>query len=119
MPWKAKVPCRQPGCSELVKVGERYCEKHKKLHAHDRPTGYERGYDYEWRKFRKQYLKYHPLCVECTKMGRLRRATDVDHIKPLRDHPELKYDESNLQALCHSCHSRKTRNQDWLPTYRY
>lgn len=44
-------------------------------------------------------------CVTCGASGRL----EVDHIKPVRTHPELSFDLVNLQTLCVSCHSRKTR----------
>jgi 5-methylcytosine-specific restriction endonuclease McrA len=44
-------------------------------------------------------------CVECGAAGRL----EVDHVKPIRSHPELAYDLTNLQCLCPSCHARKTR----------
>lgn len=44
-------------------------------------------------------------CVQCGAVGRL----EVDHIKPVRTHPELAFDLANLQSLCPSCHTRKTR----------
>lgn len=44
-------------------------------------------------------------CVGCGARGRL----EVDHVQPVRTHPELAFDLSNLQTLCVSCHSRKTR----------
>ncbi|MEL7488893.1 MAG: HNH endonuclease signature motif containing protein [Pseudomonadota bacterium] len=44
-------------------------------------------------------------CVQCGARGRL----EVDHIKPVRTHPELSFDLDNLQTLCPSCHTRKTR----------
>lgn len=44
-------------------------------------------------------------CVGCGAAGRL----EVDHVKPVRTHPELAFDLGNLQSLCVSCHSRKTR----------
>lgn len=44
-------------------------------------------------------------CVQCNARGRL----EVDHIKPLRTHPELAFDLTNLQSLCGRCHARKTR----------
>lgn len=44
-------------------------------------------------------------CVTCPARGRL----EVDHIKPVRTHPELSFDLANLQTLCRSCHSKKTR----------
>lgn len=43
-------------------------------------------------------------CVQCGAHGRL----EVDHIKPVRTHPELSFDLANLQCLCPSCHSAKT-----------
>jgi 5-methylcytosine-specific restriction protein A len=44
-------------------------------------------------------------CVTCGARGRL----EVDHVKPVRTHPELAFELSNLQTLCPSCHTRKTR----------
>lgn len=43
-------------------------------------------------------------CVQCGARGRL----EVDHIKALRD-GGAPYDLDNLQTLCPSCHTRKTR----------
>jgi 5-methylcytosine-specific restriction endonuclease McrA len=44
-------------------------------------------------------------CVQCGARGRL----EVDHIQPVRTHPDLAYELTNLQTLCTPCHSRKTR----------
>ncbi len=44
-------------------------------------------------------------CVSCGTRGRL----EVDHVKPVRTHPELSFTLENLQCLCAGCHSRKTR----------
>ena len=44
-------------------------------------------------------------CVTCGATGDL----EVDHIKPVRTHPELSFEITNLQTLCIRCHSRKTR----------
>jgi len=44
-------------------------------------------------------------CVSCGAAGRL----EVDHIKPIRSHPELAFEMDNLQSLCPACHARKTR----------
>ena len=69
-----------------------------------RPTACQRGYDRRWQAIRAAILADHPLCAECSAL-----ATDVDHIVPRRqggsDH------ESNLQALCHACHGRKTAKE--------
>ena len=44
--------------------------------------------------------------------GRAVPATDVDHIRPHKGNEDLMWDEENLQALCHACHSRKTAAED-------
>lgn len=44
-------------------------------------------------------------CVKCGARGRL----EVDHILPVRTNRELAFEITNLQTLCVSCHSRKTR----------
>lgn len=38
-----------------------------------------------------------------------RRRLEIDHIKPVRTHPELAFDPANLQTLAASCHTKKTR----------
>lgn len=53
-------------------------------------------------------------CRSCGCGGRL----EVDHIKPVRTHPELSYDPGNLQALCPGCHTRKTRIECGHPPTR-
>ena len=74
-----------------------------------RPSAARRGYDARWRDFRAAYLLRHPTCAAMLRDGRRcgRPATDVDHKKTLASGAG-KYDESNLAAYCHSCHSRKT-----------
>jgi 5-methylcytosine-specific restriction endonuclease McrA len=46
-------------------------------------------------------------CKECGARGRL----DVDHVRPVRDAPELAFELNNLQALCWPCHTRKTDSE--------
>jgi 5-methylcytosine-specific restriction protein A len=72
----------------------------------NRPTSNERGYDRAWQRLRAWKLREEPLCRHCRKRGRITPATQVDHILPLRRGGTN--DTSNLQSLCHSCHSRKT-----------
>jgi len=47
-------------------------------------------------------------CVQCGAGG---ARLDVDHIKPIRTHPELAFDLGNLQTLCITCHSEKTSRE--------
>jgi len=68
-------------------------------------TSAGRGYSYQWQQARARYLKEHPLCVMCQKLGRVEAAHVVDHITPHRDDKKLFWDRSNWQALCDHCHS--------------
>lgn len=121
MPYKSKIPCKYPGCPELVSVAEKYCPKHYKLKRpkDKRPNSARRGYDYKWRKVRAEYLHKHPLCVRCMAQGRYTMATVVDHIIPHRGDSKLMWDENNYQALCKSCHDRKTMTEDRNFKYKY
>lgn len=59
-----------------------------------------------WKALRMQALDRDGWqCVQCGTHARL----ECDHIKPVRDAPELAYALQNLQILCGSCHARKTR----------
>jgi 5-methylcytosine-specific restriction enzyme A len=69
-----------------------------------------RGYDERWKKLRAAFLTEHPWCSVCLSAGKHTPATDVDHVRPFqhRDDP-LRLDWNNLDAKCHACHARKTR----------
>lgn len=54
-----------------------------------------------WRKLRAQVLREQPLCAIC----KTEWATDVDH----RDNDPTNNERTNLQGLCHACHSLKTQ----------
>lgn len=123
--------CRYPGCHAPAPRGDRYCERHREAGAKRdaiqaekakkfrearrraiKGTSAQRGYGSRWQKLRKRFILQHPYCEQCMKEGRLTPATDVDHVKPHRGDPALMWSESNLQALCHVCHARKTARED-------
>ena len=117
MPPRPLKVCRHAGCHELTRDPSGYCPKHKdaaeararKWKAEQdsqRESAYRRGYGARWRKLRAQILMDEPLCRECRKAGCIVPATDVDHIVARADGGTD--DGSNLQPLCHACHSRKT-----------
>lgn len=60
----------------------------------------------ELQEIRKRHFEQFPLCVECQRLGRIRLATELDHIKALcnggTDTPD------NRQGLCSKCHEAKT-----------
>lgn len=116
MPNKPLKPCCFPRCFELTP--HRYCEYHRKKRQHDydqrRGSASSRGYDARWRRARSSFLKRNPVCVRCEQEGKVVAAIVVDHIKPHKGDRELFWDYSNWQALCTSCHSRKTVLEDRL-----
>lgn len=68
-----------------------------------------------WKRLRAYVLRMAPYCADPfgvhAESGRPRAAEHVDHIKPLRDRPDLGLALSNLQGLCRSCHSKKTQQE--------
>lgn len=113
MPLKPPHGCAEPGCPELVRHSPR-CAAHtrseRRVSDRRRGSSASRGYGLEWRALRLRFLRLHPLCVECARSGLTVAATDVDHIvarsRGGSDH------HTNLQGLCHACHSRKTSRED-------
>ena len=65
----------------------------------------------EWRKLRAEFINFQPLCQMCLTMKEHTPTEVVDHIIPITEKnwtwEFLNWD--NLQSLCHSCHSFKTR----------
>ncbi len=73
----------------------------------DRPSASKMGYGRTWQKVRSWFLSRHPLCALCDD---LTPATQVHHLViPIGEDGHSR--EDNLQALCASCHSKKTRRE--------
>ena len=108
MPYSPKKPCRFPGCNKLTDT--RYCTEHARLmyQKYNReqrdPAINERYNNDEWRAIRETYLVSFPFCEMCKKHGRLVRASEVHHIKPLAEGGTNI--SSNLISLCHRCHAK-------------
>lgn len=60
-----------------------------------------------WQRLRAAVLAEHPLCSYCLQRAIVTPATDVDHA----DGNPGNNDRSNLQSLCHECHSTKTMHE--------
>jgi 5-methylcytosine-specific restriction protein A len=109
MPYAPKRPCAHPMCREYALPGKPRCAVHQvqKQREYDarRLRFYLTG---EWRKLSRAVRAANPVCP-CG-----RPATIADHILPVRTHPALALDPSNLVARCGSCHSSRTsREQSW------
>ena len=109
MPYKPKRPCSYPGCPKLT--DGQYCEEHQKIitahyNKHERDPASRRRYGRAWKRIRDRYMAAHPLCEQCRKSGKLTAAGEVHHIVPLSKGGT--HAESNLMALCKSCHSEIT-----------
>ena len=61
----------------------------------------------QWQMLRQIILERDGYTCACG-CGR-RHRLEIDHIKPVRTHPELAFSAANLQALAPHCHTKKTR----------
>lgn len=77
-----------------------------------RGTTKERGYDQVWKRVRADHLRREPLCRKCRELCRAVPGIDVDHIIPIALRPDLRLDDENLQTLCETHHSQKTRQEN-------
>ena len=116
MPSRSYKPCKYCNVATLNK--SRYCDNHeyipqsreaerKAKFEKTRPNATERGYDNRWRKYRAKFIKDHPVCNNCGMPAKV-----VDHIQAHKGNEHLFWDVNNHQALCLSCHSRKTARYD-------
>jgi 5-methylcytosine-specific restriction enzyme A len=116
MAYAPKHPCNYPGCVALIDAGDGRCEKHRIQIQREmdqlRGTAAARGYGSKWRKARNEFIRRNSLCVVCYRKGILKAAKVVDHTIPHKGDASLFWDQSNWQALCSSCHSRKTAVSD-------
>lgn len=102
------IKCSVSGC-----FNARPCRQHAAKQQERRGSAWSRGYDNHWKRYREIFLRNHPLCRECAKDGKLAPATDVDHIKSVRNGQDdpLFWEPSNHQPLCHRHHSQKTARE--------
>lgn len=112
---RTKKLCKR--CMKLTTNINGYCDAcntiwEKQKAAQDtRPSSHQRGYDWKWRMFSKEYLKKHPTCERCGA-----EAFVTDHKIPLQIILEVYgypvYDEDFYQSLCTSCNIKKGFNED-------
>lgn len=120
MPQASRRPCCKPGCAGFA-VSHGYCDRHQAARRQGdqhRGSANDRGYGHKWRVARLEFLAANPLCCHCREVNRISAATVVDHKTPHKGDMRLFWDRSNWQALCETCHNRKTATEDkgaWLP----
>jgi 5-methylcytosine-specific restriction protein A len=110
MPMRAAHPCANPGCPELIRVGQ-FCSSHSHIDKQESkrdPKGQKLYKTARWERTRKMQLAKEPWCADCLKEERYTPATDCDHIKPWAG-DQTKFFKGPFQSLCHSHHSAKTR----------
>ena len=102
-------------CPKLIEAGERFCFKHKQPtneYEKSRNSINSKVYNTTWRKLRRVKLNNNPLCEICLAKGEIVQAGEVDHVKPAKGYPERRLRLDNLQSLCVTCHSKKTREEN-------
>jgi len=111
-------------CGALIPMTENLCgscqekftdkekKRQKEYDEHVRDKKSKQFYNStQWRQARLSVLlRDNYLCVSCKKKGKLSEATVIDHIEPIKVSWEKRLSLNNLQALCDSCHTKKTHD---------
>ncbi|VVT52692.1 Phage-associated homing endonuclease [Kosakonia radicincitans] len=110
MPPRTPKACRVRGCRSTTTDQSGYCETHKGEGWRQYKPGqsrHQRGYGSAWDVIRPRILKRDKgLCQEHLRKGQAVAAACVDHIIAKANGGTD--EDSNLEALCWSCHARKT-----------
>jgi len=107
MPRRPLTTCTEPRCGTRVARPGR-CARHRSeiMRVYNRAPARRsamREYGGAWAAIRRRVLIEEPVCP-CGAT-----ATEVDHRLPLRDGGT--HARANLQALCSTCHKRKTAEE--------
>ena len=61
----------------------------------------------KWKRLRQVVMRRDGyLCQECKRYGKRKPGTEVHHVNPVKEHPELALDSWNLILLCSACHNK-------------
>lgn len=118
-----KKICNQINCHTLISMSERYCDEHKRDKVKETNVNYDRYKrnkehskfynSSEWRELRRVVLeRTGGLCVKCIEFDIVTKANVVDHIISVEKDYTKRLDITNLQPLCHSCHNKKTADDE-------
>jgi HNH endonuclease. len=70
-----------------------------------------RGYNYEWQRYRADFIAAHPLCA-IRGAGCTLATTVVDHVIPHRGDAALFWNPANHQSACDHCHNTHKQRQE-------
>ena len=65
-------------------------------------------YGHQHRHLRKAFLDQYPWCADCLTKGHHVPATELHHVRKIKERPDLRFDPANCRGLCESCHSTRT-----------
>lgn len=110
---RAMSVCSRPGCFELVPRSGKCAPCKAKANKSRAHITRQRGHDTKaWARTRTAYIREHPYCEDTSHadVAELLRplAKQVDHVDGLGPNGPRGHDWANLEALCVSCHSRRT-----------
>jgi 5-methylcytosine-specific restriction enzyme A len=110
MPSRPPHLCAVPGCPQLA-TGRR-CRAHAVVAEQARPNyAHRRWYRIaRWRALRARVLR--EQAYRCALCGYVTLDLDIDHIVKHDGDLRRFWDRANLQALCRTCHQRKTQRGD-------
>jgi len=111
MPDRAPSFCVVPGCARFAE-GRRRCRPHAVIVERARPNRDTRRWYYlaAWKAIRLEVLR--DQAYACAACGQATETLEVDHIEKHDGDPIRFWDRANLQALCRTCHQRKTQRGD-------
>lgn len=107
MAARASTVCSEPGCPDFVTTRSR-CAKHQPTNTRWKP------YNAAWRRKSAAIRKARPTCERC----HVAPSTHVHHKDGLGPDGPRGLEDSNLEALCTSCHSRETARDGFGTTRR-
>jgi 5-methylcytosine-specific restriction protein A len=107
MPICPPKPCSHPGCGVLVRDGSGRCQKHPKPKWAKPDTATKRVTGRKLQRMRAELFAANPLCAECSRHGRVKLATQRDHVTPLAEGGAD--EDGNVQGLCDDCHEAKSK----------
>jgi len=105
---KPRKYCAAFPCRNLAETGSAYCNFHRPAPAIKQTDAFY--VSKAWRRFRTYYMALHPLCEQCESIQLYIPSVICDHIIELKD-GGAPLDEANVQALCASCHNKKTASE--------